>query len=60
MVPFQFPTSTRQEGAGRTDQAQSSILVEVPDNVIIHEVNPSPERAHLYWGFERVPCFLPP
>jgi hypothetical protein len=39
---------------------QQKRWVEVPDNVIIHEINPSPEQAHLCWGFERVLCFLPP
>jgi len=34
--------------------------VEVPDDLILHEVNPSPENGHLCWAFERVLCFLPP
>lgn len=34
--------------------------VEIPDNVIVREINPSPEQAHLCWAYERVLCFLPP
>jgi hypothetical protein len=34
--------------------------VEIPNNVILQEINPSPDKAHLCFGFERVLCFLPP
>ena len=34
--------------------------VEIPDGVILREINPSPEKAHLCFAYERVLCFLPP
>ena len=34
--------------------------VEIPHEVILREINPSPERAHLCFAYERVLCFLPP
>lgn len=34
--------------------------VEVPDELILREINSSPENAHLCWAFGRVLCFLPP
>jgi len=34
--------------------------VEIPHEVILREINPSPEKAHLCWAFDRVLCFLPP
>jgi len=34
--------------------------VEIPHEVILREINPSPEKAHLCWAYERVLCFLPP
>ena len=34
--------------------------VEIPDDVILREINPSPDKAHLCFAFERVLCFLPP
>lgn len=34
--------------------------VEVPHEVILRELNPSPEKAHLCFAYERVLCFLPP
>jgi len=39
---------------------QQGRWIEVPDDLILHEINPSPESAHLCWAFERVLCFLPP
>jgi hypothetical protein len=34
--------------------------VEIPHEVILREINPSPEKAHLCFAYERVLCFLPP
>lgn len=34
--------------------------VEIPHEVILREVNPSAEKAHLCWAYDRVLCFLPP
>jgi hypothetical protein len=34
--------------------------VEIPHEAILREINPSPEKAHLCFAFERVLCFLPP
>ena len=34
--------------------------VEIPGEVILREINPSPEKAHLCFAYERVLCFLPP
>ncbi|HYI03648.1 MAG TPA: hypothetical protein VD858_02065 [Reyranella sp.] len=34
--------------------------VEVPHEVILRDVNSSPEKAHLCFAYERVLCFLPP
>jgi hypothetical protein len=34
--------------------------VEIPHEVILRDVNPSPEKAHLCFAYERVLCFLPP
>lgn len=40
--------------------APESRWVEIPDDVILRETNPSPENAHLCFAYERVLCFLPP
>jgi hypothetical protein len=34
--------------------------IEIPREVILREINPSPEKAHLCFAYERVLCFLPP
>jgi hypothetical protein len=38
---------------------QQERWVEIPDERILREINPSPENAHLCWAYE-VLCFLPP
>ncbi len=34
--------------------------VEVPDGVILREMNPTPESAHICFAYDRVLCFVPP
>jgi hypothetical protein len=38
----------------------SSEWVEIPDERIIRERNPTPEQGHLCYGYGQVLCFVPP
>lgn len=57
-----FPTDARIVDDHWTARRYDGVWVDIPDDRVIHEVNPDPTgtRAHLCYNYGKVLCFVPP